>query len=102
ALVLAYLLGTGDAHHAVEHAAAGGVADGHEAAHHGGESRQFFYSYLTAFMFWLSLGLGGLFFTLIQHGTRAGWSIVVRRIAENYMIVLPVFILLFVPIVLGM
>ena len=39
-------------------------------------------SYLVAFLFVTSLSLGGLFFVLIQHLVRAGWSVVVRRIAE--------------------
>jgi hypothetical protein len=50
----------------------------------------FWHAYLTAFMFTLALGLGGLFFVVVQHVVRAGWSIVVRRIAENVMITLPV------------
>lgn len=67
----------------------------------GDNDKQFWYSYLTSFMFWLSLGLGALFFVLIHHATRAGWSTVVRRIAENYMIVLPVLGLLALPILFG-
>jgi len=59
-----------------------------------------YFSYLTSYMFWLSIALGGLFFVIIQHATRAGWSIVVRRIAENAMITLPLFAILFLPIVL--
>ncbi len=39
-------------------------------------------SYLVAFLFVTSLSLGGLFFILIQHLVRAGWSVVLRRIAE--------------------
>lgn len=62
---------------------------------------QFFFSYLTALVFWASIGLGGLFFVLIQHGTRAGWSVVVRRIFENWMATLPLFALLIAPVVLG-
>ena len=38
-------------------------------------------SYLVSFAFLLSLSLGGLFFVLLQHATRAGWSVVVRRLA---------------------
>ncbi len=57
-------------------------------------------SYITAYMFWLSLGLGGLIFTLIHHATRAGWSTVIRRIAENFMMSLPLLGLLAIPIVL--
>jgi hypothetical protein len=37
---------------------------------------------LVAWAFWLTLVLGALFFVLIQHLTRAGWSVVVRRLAE--------------------
>ncbi|MCH8165190.1 MAG: quinol:cytochrome C oxidoreductase [Planctomycetes bacterium] len=44
---------------------------------------RFLRSYLVAFFFVLSLSLGGLFFVLLQHLTRAGWSVVVRRIAEG-------------------
>jgi len=62
-------------------------------------SQQFFVAYLTAFMSFLALGLGGLFFILVQHATRAGWSTVVRRIAENMAMTLPVLGLLALPIV---
>ncbi len=67
----------------------------------GGEHGQFFHSYLAAFLFTLGLALGSLFFTLFQHAASAGWSVVVRRTAENLMAPLPVFILLFIPIFLG-
>ena len=66
-----------------------------------GELKQFYFSYVTAFMFWLSIALGGLFFVLIQHLVRAGWSVVVRRFAENAAGTLPVFVLLFIPIAIG-
>ena len=39
-------------------------------------------SYLVSYAYFLSLALGGLFFVLLQHVTKAGWSVVVRRIAE--------------------
>ena len=47
---------------------------------HGAEA--FFRAYLVNLMFFLSLALGGLFFVLISHLVRAGWSDVLRRIAE--------------------
>ncbi|MEM6289653.1 MAG: quinol:cytochrome C oxidoreductase [Myxococcota bacterium] len=65
----------------------------------GDHGHEFYFSYLTAAMFWLALGLGGLFFVLIQHAARAGWSIVVRRIAENMALTLPVMGLLILPAV---
>ncbi len=72
------------------------------SAHAKAGHTQFFFSYLTALMFWLAVALGCFFFVLIQHGTRAGWSIVVRRIAENWMMVLPAFAVLIVPVIFGM
>lgn len=68
----------------------------------GQENSQFYFSYLTAFSYFLSIALGGLFFVLIQFATRAGWSVVVRRLAEQVMGTLPVFVLLFIPVILGM
>jgi hypothetical protein len=44
--------------------------------------KQFFPSYLVSFVYFVSLGLGALFFVLVQHVTRAGWSVAVRRLAE--------------------
>jgi preprotein translocase subunit SecG len=69
-----------------------------------GESKQHaFRAYLVAYMFTLSLGLGSLFFVMVQQITRAGWSVVVRRTTENFMAVLfPWMAILFVPIALGM
>lgn len=39
-------------------------------------------AYLVAFALVLSISLGALFFVLVQHLTRAGWSVLVRRPAE--------------------
>jgi hypothetical protein len=44
--------------------------------------RDFWFSYLTAFVYFLAIALGGLFFVLLQHLVSAKWSITVRRIAE--------------------
>lgn len=56
------------------------------------------HSYLTSFMFYLSIALGGLFFVMLQHLTRAGWSVVVRRLAEGFMKNVLVMLVLFAPI----
>lgn len=89
--------------HGEDHGSDHGTAAGHaeEGGHHGGGLR-FFYSYLTAYMYGLSLGLGGLLFVVLQFLVRAGWSVVVRRIAENIMATLPLFALLFVPVAFGL
>ncbi len=58
----------------------------------------FFHSYLTNYVFVLSIALGALFFVLIQHATRAGWSVAVRRISEILAANVPVLLVLFLPI----
>jgi protein-S-isoprenylcysteine O-methyltransferase Ste14 len=62
---------------------------------------QLWHSWLVGSLFVLSLALGGLFFVLLQFATQAGWSVVVRRIAENAMATLPFLALLFVPLFFG-
>src|SRR5258706_2328868 len=51
-----------------------------------------------AFGFVLGIALGALCFVLIQHVTRAGWSVNVRRVAENIAALLPILGLLSAPI----
>jgi hypothetical protein len=46
-------------------------------------SESFFWkAYLQNLMLLLAISLGGLFFVFVQHLTRAGWSVAVRRPAE--------------------
>ncbi len=56
------------------------------------------HAHLTAAVFWTSLGLGGLFFTMLHHLTNAKWSVALRRISENLMLQLPLMALAFLPI----
>ncbi|MBK8480414.1 MAG: quinol:cytochrome C oxidoreductase [Proteobacteria bacterium] len=67
-----------------------------------GAARQAHFSYLVALLYWLSIALGALFFVIVQFATRAGWSVVVRRLAEHAMITLPLLGLLFLPVVGGL
>lgn len=60
------------------------------------------FGYLFAFIVVLSLGLGSMVFVLIQHVTRAGWSVAVRRLPETAISIMPLFLLLFIPIALFM
>jgi hypothetical protein len=64
--------------------------------------RQFFFSWLVSFLFFLSLGLGALFFVLIQYASQGGWGVVLRRIGETIFATIPVMALLFVPLLLGL
>ena len=63
--------------------------------------RRFLFAYLTALGFFLALTLGALFFVLIHHVTRAGWSVNVRRVAENLTALLPVLGVLFIPVLIS-
>lgn len=62
--------------------------------------KHFLYAYLLNFCYFLTLSLGALFFVLLHHVTRAGWSVVVRRIAEVMASTIPFWALLFIPILL--
>jgi hypothetical protein len=59
-------------------------------------------TYLVSYALLLGISLGGLFFVMLQHVTRAGWSVVVRRIAETVACNVGPMALLAVPIVWGM
>jgi hypothetical protein len=64
--------------------------------------KQFFFSWLVSFLFFLSLALGALFFVLIQYAAQGGWGIVLRRIGETVFAMLPVMAVLFLPVALGL
>src|SRR4029453_9316820 len=64
--------------------------------------KQFFFSWLVSFLFFLSLALGALFFVLIQYASQGGWGIVVRRIGETVFATVPVMAGLFLPLLLGL
>jgi len=66
------------------------------------DSSQALHSYLVSFVFWVSIGLGGLFFTMLHHLANAGWSVVLRRISEGLMAVLPLMAVFALPVILGM
>src|SRR5260370_28659651 len=60
--------------------------------------QQFAFSWLLAFMLFLSLCLGGLFLVLVHHLFDAGWSVPIRRLCEHLACLLPVIGILFLPI----
>ncbi len=65
------------------------------------DSTQFAYSWLLAFMFFLSFSLGAMFLVIAHHLFDAGWSVPIRRVCENIALLFtPWLALLFVPIAL--
>lgn len=63
--------------------------------------QDFFVSYLTTFCFFLAISLGAIFFVMVQHLARAGWSVTVRRTAENLAGNLVLLLILFLPLLPG-
>jgi hypothetical protein len=64
--------------------------------------RRALFAYVVAFTYWLGIALGALLLLGALHASNARWSVVVRRFVETVPLVVPVFVLLFLPIVLGM
>lgn len=55
-------------------------------------------SYLVAFTYTATIGLGAFFFVMVQYLSGSAWSVTLRRIMENIMVTLPVGAILFLPI----
>jgi hypothetical protein len=67
------------------------------ARHH--DLKQFGYSWLLAFMCWLSVVLGALFLVLMHHLFDAAWSVPIRRFGEHLAcLVFPWMAVFFVPV----
>jgi hypothetical protein len=62
------------------------------------DPNQFGFSWLLAFMFFLSICLGALGMVILHHLFDASWSVPIRRICEHLAFLLPVMAVLFVPI----
>jgi hypothetical protein len=63
--------------------------------------RETLFAYLIAFWYWLGLALGGITLVMANHSAGAKWNVTVRRIGENFGAVIPLFIVLFIPLLLG-
>jgi len=64
-----------------------------------GDARYFGYSYLVAYIFFLSICLGSLFLVLVHHLFDAGWSVPIRRFCEHTACLLfPTMAVLWIPI----
>ena len=63
---------------------------------------QFFHAYLVGFIFWAGITLGSLALLMLQHLTGGAWGVVIRRVLEASTRTLPLIILLFIPVVIGL
>src|SRR5260370_39458268 len=62
----------------------------------------FLHSYLLAFIFVLGLSLGSLGLLMLQHLTGGHWGIIIRRPLESATRSLPLVVILFIPVGIGM
>ncbi len=61
-----------------------------------------YFGWLSAYVYWTGMSLGGLLMLLMFHALGAKWPTVIRRPMEALSGALPVLLLLFIPILLGM
>ncbi|MGC6367678.1 MAG: hypothetical protein ACON35_06745 [Candidatus Marinamargulisbacteria bacterium] len=64
--------------------------------------KDFYINYLSVYSFFISASIGAAFLILLMHLTRGGWGVVVKRVPEHLMSLLPFFALLFIPLLFGL
>ena len=62
----------------------------------------FYFSYLTSYFYLLSIILGGMFFIMVHYAFSSTWSVSIRRLMENTIMLIPLFTLPFLPVLYGM
>ncbi|HYN87334.1 MAG TPA: hypothetical protein VER55_02330 [Ardenticatenaceae bacterium] len=63
---------------------------------------QFFRSYLLGYLFWASIALGSLGITLLDHAVGGAWALAIRRFVEASARTIPLMLVLFLPLALGL
>lgn len=66
------------------------------------DRNHFFHGYLVGFIFWTGITVGTLALLMLQHLTGGAWGLVIRRTLEASTRTLPLMLLLFVPIAIGL
>jgi len=67
----------------------------------GTEPTRAYAAFLLGYVYFLFLAVAGAFFTALHHLVGATWSVVIRRVAESFTSYLPVALLLFFVLLLG-
>jgi hypothetical protein len=88
--------------HAGEHDSAHAGHDDHHHAHGYISERSWLHPYLISYCYFLAITIGALFFVIIHHLVRAGWSSSLRRIAEGVSQNFIVMAVLTIPILLNL
>ncbi len=58
-------------------------------------------AYLVAYVYWLGLAIGAVTLVMANHAAGARWNVTVRRFSETFGAVIPLFIVLFLPLLFG-
>jgi len=58
-------------------------------------------AYLVAYVYWLGIAIGAFTFVIANHTAGARWNVVIRRFGETAGAVVPIFLVLFIPLLLG-
>src|SRR5215831_1400012 len=64
--------------------------------------QQFFRSYLFAYLFWVSVGLGCLPILMLYHLVGGAWGYSIRRLLESGTRTIVLLGILFIPVLIGM
>jgi len=62
----------------------------------------FLRSYLVAYSYWLGIALGSMAIVMVYHLTGGRWGLLIGRLSESASRTLPLLLVLFAPILLGM
>lgn len=66
------------------------------------DAAAFYQAYLVSFLYWIAFPLGSLAIVGVYHLSGGVWGLGIRRPLEASMTTIPLFLLLFVPIIVGM
>jgi hypothetical protein len=64
--------------------------------------KETFYSYLVAFAYWCGIAFASVLLLMIFHATHARWMVIIRRPIEAMAASMGIFLLLVIPILVGM
>src|SRR5271166_1418593 len=65
------------------------------------DAPQFFRSYLYSFVFWLGISIGCLNWLMVQYLSGGAWGVMSRRICESAAQAMPMWLILFIPLIFG-
>lgn len=67
-----------------------------------GDPTRVLYGYLVAYCYWLGIAVAALILLASFHAAHSTWPIVVRRFLESVSVTIPIFVVLFLPVAVGM